>query len=171
MMAGTRRWTCAHCGRTVQGYKEAIIRDGRNRSTSLCHPTDASLPDCYRRVVVYKEQVGALMGLATLPIGVKDIVKPVLAEPMPELDWNKLRDKYEFLGGTADPMVSLIRVAVERWLALGTVIRIAEQNKRRVPLATRAEYNIWEYRMLRLLGSRHGRSEIQDRVAEKEGWW
>lgn len=69
------RWTCAHCGRASGGYKEAIVRDSRGRSTPLCHPSQDDLPDCYRRVTVHGEPLGVLRGLAVLPVGVRDIRK------------------------------------------------------------------------------------------------
>jgi hypothetical protein len=50
----------------------------------LCHPDDPSLPDCYRRVTVYWEPVGALLGMEAKPAGVEAIMrvedgKPVLS--------------------------------------------------------------------------------------------
>lgn len=59
--------TCGHCG-----------RDGARASANgvpLCHTDDPGLPDCYRRVTVYHEQVGALLGDGPKPGGVRGIVK------------------------------------------------------------------------------------------------
>lgn len=67
------RWTCAHCGRASAGHREAIVRDPSGQSTPLCHPDLHSLPDCYRRVTVYGEPLGALLGLRALPPGVHSI--------------------------------------------------------------------------------------------------
>jgi hypothetical protein len=40
----------------------------------LCHTDDPVRPDCYRRVTVYGEPVGALLGLEVEAAGIKDIV-------------------------------------------------------------------------------------------------
>lgn len=48
--------------------------DGVN--VKLCHTGDLDLPDCYRRVTVYKEPLGILRG-KPLPCGVEDIKDPV----------------------------------------------------------------------------------------------
>lgn len=144
------------------------MRDQRGKSTALCHPADASLPDCYRRVTVYKEQLGVLVGLATAPPGVKDIVSP---DSVPPPDWDKLREQYEFLGGTADPAVSLIRAAFDQWRELQRRIEVEEQNGRKPSLRLLGEFARWEYRVSRMLGSRVGRTANLDRVAEREGWW
>jgi hypothetical protein len=58
---------CGHCG-----------RDGARASANgvpLCHTDDPELPDCYRRVTVYSEPVGALMFLVPLPAGVEGIIR------------------------------------------------------------------------------------------------
>jgi hypothetical protein len=61
---------CGHCGR--QGA-EAYSGPGiyARRGTPLCHPSDTSLPDCYRRVGVWAEPVGALLGYDVKPAGVE----------------------------------------------------------------------------------------------------
>jgi hypothetical protein len=41
----------------------------------LCHPNEAELPDCYRRVTVYSEPVGALLGNGPKPAGVEGILR------------------------------------------------------------------------------------------------
>lgn len=53
------------------------MRNYRGASTPLCHPSDSGLPDCYRRVLVYKEPLGALTGVRNaghpLPSGINHI--------------------------------------------------------------------------------------------------
>ena len=65
MTAGQRDRTCGHCGR------------GNARASAygvpLCHPDDPELPDCYRRVTIYREPVGALLGAGPKPRGVERI--------------------------------------------------------------------------------------------------
>jgi hypothetical protein len=53
---------CAHCGEQARGY----ARDAEGRR--LCHADTG--PDCYRRVTVYGETVGILIGAFPVPEGV-----------------------------------------------------------------------------------------------------
>jgi hypothetical protein len=56
---------CGHCG-----------RDGATAwaaGAHLCHTDDPARPDCYRRVTVYAESVGALLGFEVQPAGIKGI--------------------------------------------------------------------------------------------------
>lgn len=46
-------------------------------SVKLCHTGNPDLPDCYRRVTMYKEPLGTLRG-KPLPCGVQDIKDPGL---------------------------------------------------------------------------------------------
>lgn len=56
--------TCAHCGGPRQGY-------GGIGGNVVCHPDNPSLfPDCFRRVTVYAERLGALRDVRPLPHGV-----------------------------------------------------------------------------------------------------
>lgn len=50
--------TCRHCGR--RGAEAFAGTAGRKPGAHLCHPSDASLPDCCRRVTVWAEPLGAL---------------------------------------------------------------------------------------------------------------
>lgn len=62
----TRDRHCGHCGRdnaTASAYE-----------TPLCHTDDPALPDCYRRVTVYSEPIGALLGDGLKPAGVEGII-------------------------------------------------------------------------------------------------
>ena len=67
-MAAKREFDeCAHCGRTpAAGYAGGV------NGERLCHPDDRSLPDCYRRVTVYHEPVGALVGVEPKPAGIRN---------------------------------------------------------------------------------------------------
>ena len=58
---------CGHCGRDGAGASAYGV--------PLCHTDDPGLPDCYRRVTVYHEQLGALRVLEPLPAGVEGIVR------------------------------------------------------------------------------------------------
>jgi hypothetical protein len=40
----------------------------------LCHTDDPARPDCYRRVTVYAEPVGVLLGLKPEPSGIAGII-------------------------------------------------------------------------------------------------
>jgi hypothetical protein len=56
---------CAHCGRTMDHAEASIYYTGPDlvqRRVGLCHPADGSLPDCYRLVTVYHEEVGTRKG-------------------------------------------------------------------------------------------------------------
>lgn len=54
---------CRHCGQELSGY--GMLADGQR----VCHVSGGG-PDCYRRVTVYGEPVGALIGVAELPEGI-----------------------------------------------------------------------------------------------------
>jgi hypothetical protein len=67
--------TCRHCGRV--GTEAFSGTAGRKPGAHLCHPPDASLPDCYRRVTVYGEPLGALgvfFGDGPKPAGAEAII-------------------------------------------------------------------------------------------------
>lgn len=53
---------CPHCGQSREGA-------GSVRGAKVCHPDDPGLPDCYRRITVYGELLGALYGKWPLPAG------------------------------------------------------------------------------------------------------
>jgi hypothetical protein len=59
---------CAHCGELAVGYARL---PGEER---VCHPDDWRRPDCYRRVTVYGEKLGALKNVTPKPGGVTSIV-------------------------------------------------------------------------------------------------
>lgn len=64
---------CQHCGRLgAEAWSGPGIH--ARQGTPLCHPSDASLPDCYRRVSVWAEPVGALLHDGPKPAGVESIV-------------------------------------------------------------------------------------------------
>lgn len=65
----TRDRHCGHCGRDNAA---ASVYE-----TPLCHTDDPGLPDCYRRVTVYSEPVGALLAMEPLPAGVQGIARNV----------------------------------------------------------------------------------------------
>jgi hypothetical protein len=58
---------CGHCGRPGATAWAADV--------PLCHPDDPSLPDCYRRVSVYAEPVGALLFVDPGPAGTEGIMR------------------------------------------------------------------------------------------------
>lgn len=60
---------CEHCGEPMQGW--ALVNDAR-----VCHPwfPGPGLPDCYRRVTVYRETLGALKTVRPLPDGITDLI-------------------------------------------------------------------------------------------------
>jgi hypothetical protein len=63
--------TCAHCGQVCGDYAggaAGVYVNGELRN--VCHPNDASRPDCYRRITVYHEPAGALIGVEVKPAGV-----------------------------------------------------------------------------------------------------
>ena len=75
LMATLRHLTpariCAHCGEACGDYDggcAGITVGGEPRN--VCHPNDTSRPDCYRRITVYHEPVGALIGVEVKPAGV-----------------------------------------------------------------------------------------------------
>jgi hypothetical protein len=58
---------CAHCGRNpAAGYARA-------GDAVVCHPHDPGLPDCYRRVSVWAERLGALRGRDPMPAGLDGV--------------------------------------------------------------------------------------------------
>lgn len=72
---GTR--TCAHCGQVCGdyegGYGAVTADDGT--LLPLCHPNAPGRPDCYRRVTVYHESLGALLDADPKPDRISGIVK------------------------------------------------------------------------------------------------
>lgn len=86
-------------------------------------------------------------------------------------EWADIRDKYEWLTeAEPTPVVAQIRRAVEAWQRAEQRLLVAEQNERG-SLTELALRNVWRYRVLRMLGSRVGRTEIQDRIANDGNWW
>jgi hypothetical protein len=75
--------TCGHCGQTcgdyAGGYGGVTREDGS--MVHLCHPNDPVRPDCYRRVTVYHEPLGNLLGDEVLPPGITGIISA------PEDEW------------------------------------------------------------------------------------
>ena len=80
---------CAHCGQVcgdyAGGWSSVTRPDGS--MAPLCHPNDPERPDCYRRVTVYHEPLGTLLGVRPLPAGVTGckadlsaLVKDLIAE-------------------------------------------------------------------------------------------
>lgn len=69
-------WTCAHCGQLCGDYAGGLgaVSYG-GPMTRLCHPNDPGRPDCYRRVTVYQEELGALTSVDPKPAGVAEIVR------------------------------------------------------------------------------------------------
>jgi hypothetical protein len=63
--------TCAHCGQQCGDYDGGYGAAGD--TILLCHPNDPSRPDCYRRVTVYHENIGTLVGVDPKPAGVLGI--------------------------------------------------------------------------------------------------
>ena len=64
---------CAHCGRVCGDYaapRASATLGGKEEW--LCHPSDPSRPDCYRRVTVWSEPLGVLWE-GDRPAGVEDI--------------------------------------------------------------------------------------------------
>jgi len=59
--------SCGHCGRADATASACGV--------PLCHPNDPALPDCYRRVTVYSEPVGAFLGDGPKPAGVEGIIR------------------------------------------------------------------------------------------------
>lgn len=72
--------TCAHCGQRCGDYAGGLggilTADG---GIDLCHPNGVppagpvTRPDCYRRVTVYGEPLGALVNVEPKPAGIEDI--------------------------------------------------------------------------------------------------
>lgn len=69
------RWgplrACVHCGRPGG---EAWI-GGHMWSGQVCHPNTGEQPDCYRRITVYAEPVGALLAADPMPWGIEGILR------------------------------------------------------------------------------------------------
>jgi hypothetical protein len=59
---------CVHCGLPRTGY--AFVPGG-----VVCHTAAITLPDCYRRITVYGELLGALRDADPVPSGIHDIRK------------------------------------------------------------------------------------------------
>ena len=69
-------YTCAHCGQTCGDYAGGYggVNYGDLRGTiPLCHPNEPGRPDCYRRVSVWRENLGALRDVDPKPAGVEGI--------------------------------------------------------------------------------------------------
>jgi hypothetical protein len=62
---------CSHCDRQVRPQEASIQLFDLH--VPLCHPSDPLLPDCYRRVTIYKEPLGALRRLEDQPPGITAI--------------------------------------------------------------------------------------------------
>ena len=77
------RQTCAHCGQECGDPEGGLggVPDGKGGSAPVCHPEDPRRPDCYRRVTVYLEPLGALKGPFELPQGIQQIRR---TDPVPE---------------------------------------------------------------------------------------
>lgn len=77
------RQLCAHCGQECGGREAGIgsVPDGKGGSVPVCHPDDPQRPDCYRRITVYAEPLGALISPFALPRGIEGIRR---TDPVPE---------------------------------------------------------------------------------------
>lgn len=62
--------TCAHCGADLVSGRYGRLED----SSPVCHPDNPDLPDCYRRVTVYREPLGILKALPDKPPGIENII-------------------------------------------------------------------------------------------------
>lgn len=71
-------WACAHCGQVCGDYAggSGSVTFDSGPLVRLCHPDDPARPDCYRRVTVYREPLGALIGADPKPPGVTCIGNP-----------------------------------------------------------------------------------------------
>lgn len=72
-----RQPDCAHCAEPLP-YPHVGGVPGRGpvgETVGVCHPDDPLRPDCYRRVTVYLEPLGALAGVRPLPAGVRDLIE------------------------------------------------------------------------------------------------
>lgn len=68
-----RTRVCAHCGQICGDYAGGLASATiGGKEEWLCHPNDPSRPDCYRRVTVWSEPLGALWE-GHRPAGVEDI--------------------------------------------------------------------------------------------------
>lgn len=68
--------TCAHCGQVCGDYDGGYgaVTDEAGVLRASCHPTAPGRPDCYRRITVYAEPVGALRDIDPKPVGVEGII-------------------------------------------------------------------------------------------------
>ena len=69
--------TCAHCGQACGDYAggHAGVTDAAGDLVPVCHPNDPGRPDCYRRVSVFGELLGALRDRDPKPAGLRGISK------------------------------------------------------------------------------------------------
>lgn len=67
---------CDHCGRDTGITYGGLTKDD-GTVVRLCHSGDPNRPDCYRRVTVYKEEIGVLNRLPSQN-GVEHIYDPGL---------------------------------------------------------------------------------------------
>lgn len=66
---------CAHCGQVCGDYAGGLAGVmGHGLALVLCHPNDPARPDCYRRVTVYHEEIGALKQADPKPAGIESII-------------------------------------------------------------------------------------------------
>ena len=67
-------YKCAHCGLVAGdlagGY--AGVSDADGKLARVCHPNATGRPDCYRRITVYREPLGALLDADPKPDGLAD---------------------------------------------------------------------------------------------------
>jgi len=77
---------CGHCGEETVGY--ASVTDHAGNAVVVCHPGPGVRPDCYRRVVSYREPLGCLRGENQLPRGIEDIRDPALILAKAIAEWN-----------------------------------------------------------------------------------
>lgn len=70
-----RTWICGHCGQQCgdQAGGHATVTAAPGNPVPVCHPDDPARPDCYRRVTVYAEPLGALLAADPKPAGVTGI--------------------------------------------------------------------------------------------------
>jgi hypothetical protein len=69
------KYTCSHCGQPCGDYPGGYssVTAGSNPPAILCHPNDPMRPDCYRRVTVFHEPLGRLLGMDPQPAGLEGI--------------------------------------------------------------------------------------------------
>jgi len=68
-------YICAHCGQVMGDFNGGYAGITRENGfvSLLCHPNDPARPDCYRRVTIWAEPLGALKGRSPLPAGITGI--------------------------------------------------------------------------------------------------